>query len=135
MIVAVRADMAVGSGSESYEVPMAGVVLIRCLCRLRFKKKVFSRRHITLILAVRDVIQYSLTRRSFCRSTVVAPIDVTALTSIYSTTARDSYARGNVMNWLVVAWNGESPCLCRHGRLFRVGRMIAPTSSYPNPNP
>lgn len=39
MIVAVRADMAVGSGSESYEVPMAGVVLIRCLCRLRFKKK------------------------------------------------------------------------------------------------
>ena len=39
------------------------------------------------------------------------------------------------MNWLVVAWNGESPCLCRQGRLFRVGRMIAPTSSYPNPNP
>ena len=38
MIGAVRADMAVGSGSDGYEVPMVGVVLIRCLCRLRCRE-------------------------------------------------------------------------------------------------
>ena len=108
VIGAVCAEMVVGSGLDSQDVPMVDMVLTRCLCLRRCREEC-PRRQVTLILTVRDVISYSLARQS--SSIVFELIDVTMVMSVRPTTARDNSARRNAM----------ADC-------SEVGRMIAPTS-------